>query len=432
VALYIVPVVPASEMQPVRVPAPAVMDVRSAGVLLHVTSLPGGRLGETARRFVDWLAAAGQRWWQVLPVGPPDRVGSPYATLSAFAGSPGLLGDPGAPVSREEAAAFTEREASWLPAWTAFAGEGALDDQVRFQREWADLRRYASERGVGLIGDMPLYVAPDGADHRSRPELFRRGVVAGAPPDAYSADGQLWRNPFYDWPAMRREGYAWWVERLRRTFELFDLVRIDHFRGLVSGWAVPEDAPTAAFGRWLPGPGGGPILAARARLGELPMFAEDLGVVTPAVERLRDELGLPGLRVLQFGFSGRRRDPHAIANLTEHTVVYPGTHDGDTAVGWWSGAPEEVRRRARRAFAAVGAADEPPHRAMTRLALSSRPRLAIVPMQDLLGLGSEARMNTPGTETGNWSWRMEEGALTAGLADWLREATREGARLYGD
>ncbi len=206
---------------------------RSSGVLLHVTSLPGGRLGPEAHRFVDWLAVAGQSWWQVLPLGPPDRYGSPYKARSAFAAWPGLLGSPRAPVSSAELLDFRERNAWWILDWERFAGRGAVADQVRFEREWGELRQYGAERGVRLFGDVAIYVAPGSADHRAHPELFKEGFVAGAPPDAFSASGQLWGNPLYDWPALRRRRYGWWVGRLRRTLELFELARIDHFRGFV-------------------------------------------------------------------------------------------------------------------------------------------------------------------------------------------------------
>ena len=189
---------------------------------LHPTSLPGGRLGAEAYVFVDWLAAAGQTWWQMLPLGPPDRYRSPYKAHSAFAAWPGLLAGPRARVTREEALDFREREAEWIEDWARYAGRGAVEDQVRFEREWSALRRYAAERGVRLIGDVPIYVAPGSADHRAHPELFQRGLVAGTPPDAFTDKGQLWGNPLYDWPALRRRGrYRWWVERLRRTFALF-------------------------------------------------------------------------------------------------------------------------------------------------------------------------------------------------------------------
>src|SRR5580765_4105358 len=202
---------------------------RSSGVLLHPTSLPNGVLDREAYRFVDWLAAAGQSWWQLLPLGPPDDYGSPYRSASAFAAWSGLLANPRARVTRAERDAFRERNEGWALDWEWFAGDDALDDQVRFEREWTALRTYARERGVSLIGDVPIYVAPGSADHLAHPELFQEGEVAGVPPDAFTAAGQLWGNPLYDWAAHRREGYVWWTERFRRTFELFDVVRIDHF-----------------------------------------------------------------------------------------------------------------------------------------------------------------------------------------------------------
>ncbi|HUE25179.1 MAG TPA: 4-alpha-glucanotransferase, partial [Solirubrobacteraceae bacterium] len=267
---------------------------RSSGVLLHVTSLPAGRLGPEAYRFVDWLAAAGQSWWQVLPLGPPDRYGSPYKARSAFAAWRGLLGSPRAPVSAAELLDFRERNSWWILDWERFAGRGAAADQVRFEREWGGLRGYAAERGVRVFGDVAIYVAPGSADHRLHPELFREDFVAGAPPDAFSASGQMWGNPLYDWPALQRRRYRWWVARLRRTLELFELARIDHFRGFVSYWAVPAGARTAKSGHWMRGPGRALFDALARELGPLPLVAEDLGVITPPVARLRDELGLPG------------------------------------------------------------------------------------------------------------------------------------------
>ena len=280
---------------------------RSSGVQLHLTSLPGGRLGPEAYRFVDWLAAAGQTWWQVLPLGPPDRYHSPYKARSAFAAWPGFLGDPRAPVSAAEVLEFREREAFWAVDWERFSARGALADQVRFSREWSALRAYAADRGVRLFGDVAIYVAPGSADHRAHPELFRAGLVAGAPPDAFSDDGQLWGNPVYDWPALRRRRYRWWVERLRRTLSLFDLARIDHFRGFVAYWAVPAGARTARSGSWKRGPGRALFDAVSQSLGGVALVAEDLGVITPAVTALRESLGFPGMVVLQFGFDPRSR-----------------------------------------------------------------------------------------------------------------------------
>jgi 4-alpha-glucanotransferase len=397
---------------------------RSSGILLHPTSLPGGRLGEAAYRFVDWLQAAGQSWWQVLPLGPPDDAGSPYRSHSAFAGWRGLLAEPHAPVTAEELDRLAAREGGWLGDWARYAGDGALADQVRFEREWRALREYAAARGIGLIGDVPIYVARESADFAARPELFEEGEVAGVPPDALGPDGQLWGNPLYDWELHRRQGYRWWIERLRRTFELVDLARVDHFRGFVSYWAVPVGAPSARGGRWRRGPGAELFRAVAGALGELPLIAENLGVITPAVERLRHELRLPGMHVVQYAFEGGRSNPHRPENHEENGVVYTGTHDTDTARGWWDSLEERARGR-------TGLDPAEPHWSLIELALSSRAALAIVPLQDVLGLGSGARMNRPGTAEGNWRWRFEAEALTPALAARLRAATECAGRSAG-
>jgi 4-alpha-glucanotransferase len=403
---------------------------RSSGVQLHVTSLPGGRLGPEAYRFVDWLAAAGQTWWQVLPLGPPDRYGSPYKARSAFAAWPGLLGSPRAPVSRLDVIDLRERELFWAVDWERFSARGALADQVRFSREWAALRAYGLERGVRMFGDIAIYVAPGSADHRAHPWMFRSGVVAGAPPDAFSDDGQLWGNPVYDWPALRRREYRWWVERLRRTLSLFDLARIDHFRGFVSYWAVPSGARTARSGRWQRGPGRALFDAVSRSLGDVALVAEDLGVITPAVTRLRESLGFPGMVVLQFGFDPRApRSVHRFENHVEDRVVYTGTHDHDTARGWYDGLSVDMRSFVDASFARHGVVERQPWWSLIRLALKSPARVAMVQAQDVLGLGSSARMNDPGRAAGSWRWRMESGALTPALARRLREATEEAGRL---
>jgi 4-alpha-glucanotransferase len=406
---------------------------RSSGVQLHLTSLPGGRLGPEAYSFVDWLQAAGQSWWQTLPLGPPDEYRSPYKSASAFAAWNGFLAEPDAEVTAEEEAAFRERHGFWVADWEAYAGEGAVADQVRFDREWGALRAYAQERGVHLIGDVPIYVAPDGADHRAHPELFREGVVSGAPPDAYSEKGQLWANPVYDWPAVRRRRYRWWTERFGRTFDLFDLARIDHFRGFVSYWAVPEDAPDASHGTWARGPGKAVFDAAARDLGYeaggLPLIAEDLGVITPAVERLRDGLELPGMVVLQFAFDPEDPDgPHWPKNHHEHQVLYTGTHDNDTLRGWWESIPQAHRDNADEAIDAAGAREDEPWWSLVHLAQTSPAALCMVQVQDLLGLGAEARMNVPGESGSSWRFALEPGQLTAEHAERLRVMTREAGR----
>jgi 4-alpha-glucanotransferase len=404
---------------------------RVNGVQLHPTSLPGGRLGEGAFAFVDWLAEAGQSWWQTLPLGPTGEGGSPYKSPSAFAGAAELLAEPDAPVSAAEVAALREREAYWLGDWEAFAGPGAVEDQVRFDREWTALREYAAARGVGIIGDLPIYVAADGADHRAHPELFQTGAQAGAPPDKFTDLGQLWGNPLYDWPALRRRRYRWWVERLRRTSRLVDLSRIDHFRGFVAYWSVPEGDADASGGHWARGPGRALFEAIRAELGDLPLVAENLGEITPAVERLRHELNLPGMAVMQFAFDpDEPRSPYKLARHEESDFVYTGTHDHDTARGWYEALGPESRAEFDREVAAAGIDEPEPWWALVRLTMTSRCRTCMLQMQDVLGLGSEARMNTPGTVgPQNWSWRMEKDALTPGLATRLRNATKSSHRL---
>jgi 4-alpha-glucanotransferase len=401
---------------------------RSSGILLHLTSLPGGRLGEEAYRFVDWLQAAGQSWWQILPLGPPDETGSPYRAASAFAAWNGFLAEPDAPVSAEELERFVAAHPYWIGPWASFAGENAVADQVRFEREWAALRAYAAERGVRLIGDLPIYVAPGGADERGWPELFEQGRVSGVPPDDWSATGQLWGNPLYDWQTMRRTGYRWWTERMRRTFELVDVTRIDHFRAFVAYWAVSSRAKTARRGVWRRGPGRTLFDTMRAELGELALIAEDLGTITPPVEQLRDDLGLPGMLILHFLFAEGMRNPQRPGGDDENKVIYTGTHDNDTTVGWWESASDVEQENVRAAAEAAGIEEEEPHWTLIRLALASRARLALIPAQDVLGLGSEARMNTPGKAEGNWSWRLEPGQLTGDLAVRLRDHTQAAGR----
>ncbi len=397
---------------------------RSAGVFLHPTSLPEGRLGEDAYRFVDWLEAAGQSWWQVLPLGPPDEFGSPYRTTSAFAGSPGLLADPEAAVSADEVEDFVARHSYWTAEWARFAGAGAIAGQVRFEREWNALRAYGRDRGVRLIGDVPIYVSDVGADVEAWPELFAQGEVAGAPPDALTANGQHWGNPLYHWPAHRATGYRWWIERFRRAFELVDVSRIDHFRGFVSYWAIPAGHKTARHGRWRRGPGAELFRAVEQALGELPVIAEDLGVITPPVYLLRDELGLPGMVVLHWAFGGSRGNPHALRNHRENQVVYTSTHDTDTTAGWFA----SLRKREREA---TGLDPSEPHWGLIELAYESEASLAMVPMQDVLGLGSEARMNRPGEVEGNWAWRLKRGQLTDAHAARLRDAATRNRRRSG-
>ncbi len=382
---------------------------RSLGVNLHPTSLPGGRLGPAAYRFVDWLAAAGARYWQVLPLNPPDRYGSPYASASAFAAWGGLLADPEAHVEPSELRRFEEENAYWVRGWCDFAGSGALAEQVRIQREWTALRTYAAQREIRLIGDVPIYVAEGSCDQASHPEIFLPDdFVAGAPPDSLNELGQKWGNPLYDWEALARSGYRWWTERMRRMLGLVDVFRIDHFRAFAGYWMVPRAAESAREGHWGPGPGAGPFHAAAQELGGLPVIVEDLGVITPDVHALRDELGFPGMVVLLWAFGGLPDNPHRLENHREQQVVYTSTHDTDTLAG---------------AFP-----DRSPWE-LLETALSSRAALAMVPMQDVLGLGSEARMNRPGVLGGNWQWRLEPDQLEPSLATRLHTTAAAAARV---
>jgi 4-alpha-glucanotransferase len=414
------------------------LSARSAGMQLHITSLPGGTLGREAHRFVDWLADAGQTWWQMLPLAPPDRYGSPYKARSAFAGWPGLLGAPRARVSRAEVHDFTDRYGYWIGDWARFErgrAEEVIADQVRFEREWTTLRRYAAERGVRLFGDIAIYVAPQSADHRAHPEIFQTGEVAGAPPDAFTELGQLWGNPLYDWTALRRQDYRWWVQRLSHNLAFFDAVRLDHFRGFISYWAVPSGDADARGGTWRRGPGRRLFDAFSADLGaNLALVAEDLGVITGAVEKLRDDLDLPGMLVLQFGFDPHDSgSPHALANHQENRWVYTGTHDHDTARGWYESLDADSAARvdavAAETFAHRGWEPQTdPWWRVIGLAQASPARVAMIQAQDVLGLGSEARMNTPGSQRGNWRWQMASGALTADHAARLRSLSQAAGR----
>ncbi len=392
---------------------------RASGILLHPASLPNGVPDHHAYRFVDWLEAAGQRWWQVLPLGPTDHTGSPYMSPSVFAGSPELVADRGSVVTEAERRRFRAEHAYWIDDWLAYGGD--LDDQVRFEREWRSLRAYAAARGVRIVGDIPIYAGWDGADQRAHPELFLQGVIAGVPPDAFAETGQLWRNPLYDWRTLRREGYRWWTERLRRAFRLVDLTRIDHFRGFVSYWAVPAGSTTAATGRWRRGPGAAVFQAAESELGRLDVIAEDLGVITEPVRRLRAQLGFPGMVVLQFAVGGDPDSPHLPRNHVEQSVVYTGTHDNDTAAGWWASLSDADR-------AWTGLQGRDPSWELLEVAWTSVAALAVAPVQDVLGLGPEGRINTPGTEEGNWSWRLDPDALTPKLASRLRALTEQTGR----
>lgn len=432
-----------------------VFDRRRAGALLPLSALERP-LGAGGRAFLDWLAAAGFSVWQILPLGPTGADGSPYWVRSDRAGNPRLLDeaelpDATAPIDPQ----FLAHAGDWLPDYALFealsaahggapfwqwppqlrdrepaalaaarthlAGEIARieREQYAFHVQWQRLREHARERGVRVFGDLPFYVAPSSADtwaHRGLFQLTPTGepaLVGGVPPDYFAAHGQLWGNPVYDWHAQRRDGFAWWVARVRGQLERLDLLRLDHFRALCAFWSVPAGAPDARGGAWHAAPGAQLLTRLREEFSDLPLAAEDLGDITPDVYELRDAFGLPGMRVLQFAFDGNTANPHLPYLYERSSVAYTGTHDNDTTLGWYSHLDGATAARVDLYLGTNGAAVPP---GLIRAALGSVARLAVIPVQDLLGLGSEARLNTPGTTSGNWAWRLPAGALDAALA----------------
>ena len=500
---------------------------RASGVLLHPTSLPGrfgiGDLGQSSHEFVAFLQHAGQRWWQILPLGPTGSGNSPYQSHSSFAGNPHLISPEGlvaegwlprteledppefdpervlyarvgrfksrllrrafASFSLSEPAflEFEERESAWLEDFALFMAvkqhtkglpwfewepelvrrkasalqrwRGKLDREINyhkfvqfvFEKQWNELRGKCAEAGVKLIGDIPIFVAHDSADVWSRPDLFfldrvgRPTVVAGVPPDYFSKTGQLWGNPLYRWEVHQREGFAWWMERIGSLLNRVDLIRIDHFRGFEAYWEVPGRARTAVNGRWVPGPGASFFEALQERYPELPLIAEDLGVITPAVDQLRDQFQLPGMRVLQFGFAtDSEAQKHLPHRYIPHCVAYTGTHDNDTAVGWLTSqhvastqSADEIAAERAYALRYVSSRGGDFSWQMIRLVLGSVADTVIVPLQDVLGLDSRARMNIPGKPKGNWEWRFRSSQLSAAVKDTLAELTATYARWNG-
>jgi 4-alpha-glucanotransferase len=324
------------------------------------------------------------------------------------------------------------RQPAALAYWPAALADGLHYHQYaqfQFFAQWSELKRYANRLGIRLVGDIPIFVAYDSADAWAHQESFcfdengRPTVVAGVPPDYFSATGQLWGNPHYRWDIMARDGYAWWIARFKMAFQLVDIVRLDHFRGFEASWAVPAGAETAVQGAWVKGPGVAFFRAVEQALGPLPMIAEDLGLITPEVEALLRELQFPGMKLLQFAFTS---DPRAMVpgflphNFERNCVVYTGTHDNDTTVGWYNAASEEERTTLSRY---LGRRPDEVHWELIRLALMSVAHTAIFPLQDVLGIGSEGRMNTPGVPSGNWGWRFASGMLTDAARDRLKELT---------
>jgi len=431
------------------------MSRRRTGVLVHPTSLPErpGGIAASAVAFLSWAHDAGVSVWQILPLNPPGHARSPYGAQSSFAGDPAWFGDDPS-VAPGAVEAFAREHAAWLDDWALYAalkdrygGEpwmawdeplrrrdpatlratrseliGAIERHRRLQfvffERWRALRDEARRLGVSILGDVPIYPALDSADVWAHQDLFwldEDGAptkVAGVPPDYFSKTGQLWGNPLYRWDRLRATGFAWWVERLAHGLILHDALRLDHFRGFAGYWAVPADATTAVDGAWETGPGMALFEAVRESLGRLPFVAEDLGVITEDVVALRVALGLPGMRVLQFGFDDAASD-HAPHQLTRDAVVYTGTHDNDTARGWLAGLDAEARGRV---LDYVGGDPDEIAWNLVRVAMASVADLVILPLQDILDLDSAARMNLPGIADGNWSWRAPAGALSGDLA----------------
>jgi 4-alpha-glucanotransferase len=327
------------------------------------------------------------------------------------------------------------REPAALERWRTQLGDRPQLQQVwqyYFFEQWTALREYANQRGVLLIGDMPIFVALDSADVWVRPELFRldgqlrEQLVAGVPPDYFSPTGQRWGNPLYNWTAMEADGFAWWRRRFQALLELVDIVRIDHFRGFAACWAIPADEPTAVHGQWVQVPGEALFQTLAAAFGRLPFLAEDLGLITPDVETLRDQMGFPGMKILQVGLEDIDSDnPHLPVNHVRNSVVYPGTHDNNTAVGWYN-ALTAAKQAAIAEYLGTPMLD--PAWDMMRICHESCARAAVIPMQDVLRLGSEARMNTPGTHAGNWRWRMPPHYFTDHAIEMLAELTTDTGR----
>ena len=489
--------------------------MRKSGVLLHISSLPSpwgiGTLGAEAKKFIDFLAASGQSFWQVLPLSPTGYGDSPYQSYSSYAGNPyyidldtlcewgllekselsdidwgsdservdfGLLYEKRFNVLRKaterlilskssEYDDFCRCEAAWLNDYALFMAlkdshggiswsewesplrfreETALNAaaqelcsdiefykamQYLFFRQWALIKEYALENGISIIGDLPIYVSPDSVELWAYPNLFlldndlKPLEIAGCPPDCYTSTGQLWGNPLYNWEEMKKDCYAWWISRIRRQFELFDVLRIDHFRGFDEFYSIPYGSETAQYGVWRKGPGMELFGTIKSVLGEKAIIAEDLGFLNDSVRKLLSESGYPGMKVIQFAFESLEDSDYLPHNYTRNCVAYTSTHDNNTTLGWFDSASEVEKKRA---FEYLRVREnESPAKAAICSVWGSVAELAISSMQDLLELGSEARMNTPSTPCGNWQWRIKPLTDLTGLALWLNRVTK----LYG-
>lgn len=494
--------------------------MRRSGILLPVASLPGkygiGTMGKEAYKFIDNLAAAGQSYWQILPLGPTGYGDSPYQSFSTFAGNPYLIDldiliEEGLLTRRECNSAdlgdredcidyekmfferypllikaftrsditedpdyqeFCQKNASWLYDYALYMAvkdsfEGvsfiewdedirtrqpeALEEyrgeyaeeiefymflQYKFHKQWFALKKYANDKGVRIIGDIPIYVAFDSADTWSNPELFQFDKdgypigVAGCPPDGFSPTGQLWGNPLYNWNYHKKTGFKWWISRIKHCMELYDRVRIDHFRAFDEYYFIPYGHETAEHGRWVQGPGLELFEAVRKHLGDVDMIAEDLGFLTDSVLELVKESGFPGMKVLQFAFDSREDSDYLPHNYIRNSVVYTGTHDNDTTVNWFKNLNREDRRMAEDYLNKYSFADnEDISWAFIKLAMSSVSDTCIIPMQDYLALGKEGRINTPSTLGNNWTWRMDRKAFSKKLIRQIKDITGLYARL---
>lgn len=469
--------------------------------MLHPTSLPGpwhcGDLGAEAYHFIDFLAAAGQKVWQILPLSPTHDDLSPYQSLSAHAGNPELISiealvaegwlqgevapspyrhakqplierawqgfrEHASDAARAELEQFFAQNTHWLDdyalfcvikmaqqdrGWTEWPKELRDRDnkalkkaakqyaerldvirfaQFLFTRQWCALKRYANDKGIAIFGDLPIFVAHDSADVWAQRQCFdldeagHPTLVAGVPPDYFSATGQRWGNPHYDWDWMEADGFSWWLQRIEGQLKLFDLVRIDHFRGFESYWEIPAHEPTAINGRWVKAPGDALFATLHNQFDPLPVVAEDLGTITAEVIELRERYALPGMKILQFAFDGNANNPYLPHNHELNSVVYTGTHDNDTTLGWFNGLSEHARAMV---MEYLGHPSEAMPWPLIRSAYASVARLAVVPMQDVLVLTSEHRMNTPGTTQGNWQWRFSWEMVPHDLAQRLHRYT---------
>lgn len=472
----------------------ALLDKRRAGVLLHISSLPGrgecGDLGREAFNFVNFLHDIGATVWQTLPLGMTHGDGSPYQCLSAHAGNPSLiniqwLADKGwlqaadrcgdchtnsehtksclvtkafygfqalaDAVQQHDFKQFCLDKADWLDDFALFVALRnvfghkswnqwpealrqrepkalsesrqllkAVIDTIKFEqyvffRQWHELKDYAAKHGVLMFGDIPIFVSYDSADVWANRAVFKLNdlgemdTVAGVPPDYFSENGQRWGNPHYDWDYLQKTGFKWWLDRIKTQYEMFDILRIDHFRGLEAAWEIPANEDTAINGCWVQAPGAELLTAIQQQFASLSLVAEDLGIITAEVEALRDDFDLPGMKILQFAFGDDSRNPYLPCNYRQNSVVYTGTHDNDTTLGWFDGLNDGERQRI---YDYLGWSSLPMPSALIHAALGSVANLAVIPMQDILKLGSSDRMNTPGTTEGNWRWRFDWSQLS--------------------